>query len=753
MYAPSPNNLTHSSPEDSDSYDGGSKGSLLPSSFFNRLGSHGDVRAAADMSPPLMMSSGGLNVNSVQQPGGQNEVKIRAMTSTFNNMNSKASPFFQESVSCGVGGGGYATSAPFAPFTVAAAALGPSSEGSTLSNISQQQQQQQQQQGYGQLQAQYGYGIHSPPEHLASGGLINSAFAATAASGLGTSDPKSTTSVMPSSNHMGQSGHDASTTSNNSGYQQDEDLGRRQYEEIMSTPTLSTNGHSQDMSRMSIGGGGGDQNQQWTTNSGTTSTTTVPVDVASSSVQQQRRNNEGGGEDTALLPVVAPTVTSSSLWTNNNTKDGGDPKQPMVFHGKGSFPLNLALMLESVEHPWPSDNGSDGGKMNHIVSWLPCGTGFVIHQPDLFLSEVLPRFFKSSQNTKLRSFYRKLNRWGFSVLRSSHLDHEGTISSVKNAWKHPDFSRERAVECLVRAQKSGDTDYSQMMSVTHVSFGEGGSDGGRGTPGTSGGGGKKRGSKRFSDYSIDSTCSRGTMDADDTMDEFNSSFPTLDSNLSNKRRGSFRAQRRSFPAQRMSWTEGAGVSGIGPSVLNDAINLSWTAGINPVPNAAVSAQQLFQLNQSWTAGSNPLSTSTQPANWATPGFATNNASQLSHVQFNQSWNDATVTNNNSDDYNEWKNLIMQSNGHSGGSIFGQEHKAPASTTNSNSQEQQQQQQWSPLHQNQLGQLNGSQQQQLPQSNEEGLRHQKQDEGLTQEDIDLRTFFERFAERIGNDDEK
>ena len=62
--------------------------------------------------------------------------------------------------------------------------------------------------------------------------------------------------------------------------------------------------------------------------------------------------------------------------------------------------LNLALMLESVEHPWPYEHdavtirGSEGGKMNHIVSWLPCGSGFVIHQPDLFLSEVLPRFFK-----------------------------------------------------------------------------------------------------------------------------------------------------------------------------------------------------------------------------------------------------------------------------------------------------------------------------------------------------------------------
>jgi hypothetical protein len=116
----------------------------------------------------------------------------------------------------------------------------------------------------------------------------------------------------------------------------------------------------------------------------------------------------------------------------------------MTFHGKGSFPLNLTLMLESVEREWSFDDDDDnsdmedgdneidrggdekmngvsvnddkansigggaggngsttppkdkknGGKMNHIISWLPCGTGFAIHNTDAFLKEVLPNFFK-----------------------------------------------------------------------------------------------------------------------------------------------------------------------------------------------------------------------------------------------------------------------------------------------------------------------------------------------------------------------
>ena len=57
---------------------------------------------------------------------------------------------------------------------------------------------------------------------------------------------------------------------------------------------------------------------------------------------------------------------------------------PNVFHGKGSFPLNLTLLLESVE--------SMG--MEHLVSWLPDGGAFVIKDPAGFLNLVLPMFFR-----------------------------------------------------------------------------------------------------------------------------------------------------------------------------------------------------------------------------------------------------------------------------------------------------------------------------------------------------------------------
>lgn len=91
----------------------------------------------------------------------------------------------------------------------------------------------------------------------------------------------------------------------------------------------------------------------------------------------------------APVPSTSSTNCHDIKLSNGQGKgdthaDENPPNRPGVFHGKGSFPLNLTLMLESVE--------SMG--LGHIVSWLPSGQSFVIHDPDLFLKDVLPKFFK-----------------------------------------------------------------------------------------------------------------------------------------------------------------------------------------------------------------------------------------------------------------------------------------------------------------------------------------------------------------------
>ncbi|KAL7535852.1 hypothetical protein ACHAXR_007799 [Thalassiosira sp. AJA248-18] len=148
--------------------------------------------------------------------------------------------------------------------------------------------------------------------------------------------------------------------------------------------------------------------------------------------------SSGGGKAAGVVDIPS---TQGATHTN-------------IFHGKGSFPLNLTLMLESVERL----------NLSHVVSWLPSGKSFVIHDPDQFLTLVLPKFFKSSKNTKIRSFYRKLNRWGFSILRNHHLAKQG-VGTMKGVWNHPDFFRTRAVECLKVALETGDT--GCFLNVSH----------------------------------------------------------------------------------------------------------------------------------------------------------------------------------------------------------------------------------------------------------------------------------------------
>ena len=46
----------------------------------------------------------------------------------------------------------------------------------------------------------------------------------------------------------------------------------------------------------------------------------------------------------------------------------------------------------------------------HIVSWLPHGTSFRVHKPNLFIKDIVPVYFKQKQ---YKSFQRQLHLYGF----------------------------------------------------------------------------------------------------------------------------------------------------------------------------------------------------------------------------------------------------------------------------------------------------------------------------------------------------
>ncbi len=85
-------------------------------------------------------------------------------------------------------------------------------------------------------------------------------------------------------------------------------------------------------------------------------------------------------------------------------RNGGDdsPRRSKISSAskKDHFPIKLQHMLLMVEELG----------LTHIVSWKPHGRAFEVKDVHLFVTFILPRFFKQ---TKITSFQRQLNLYGF----------------------------------------------------------------------------------------------------------------------------------------------------------------------------------------------------------------------------------------------------------------------------------------------------------------------------------------------------
>ena len=91
------------------------------------------------------------------------------------------------------------------------------------------------------------------------------------------------------------------------------------------------------------------------------------------------------------------------------------------------FPWKLHDMLQTVER-----EGQDS-----IVSWLPDGKAFKVHDSTTFVNDIMPRHFKQ---TKYKSFQRQLNLWGFKRITKS-------TGPDKGAYSHPQFLRGQKSLC------------------------------------------------------------------------------------------------------------------------------------------------------------------------------------------------------------------------------------------------------------------------------------------------------------------
>lgn len=85
-----------------------------------------------------------------------------------------------------------------------------------------------------------------------------------------------------------------------------------------------------------------------------------------------------------------------------------------------AFPAKLFHLIERAA----------AGNVDHIISFLPEGKAFQIHDPSRFAQEVLPLFSKS---TRFPSFLKQLNLYGFK---------RGPISTGSHVYCHEFFQRD-----------------------------------------------------------------------------------------------------------------------------------------------------------------------------------------------------------------------------------------------------------------------------------------------------------------------
>lgn len=96
----------------------------------------------------------------------------------------------------------------------------------------------------------------------------------------------------------------------------------------------------------------------------------------------------------------------------------------------GTFPFRLHGMLDQINDTNVDCEGS-------IVSWMPFGTSFKIHNPEAFESRIIPKYFPNQG--KYKSFRRQLQYYGFFNHGRGHFSHplflrkqKGLLSKMKH---------------------------------------------------------------------------------------------------------------------------------------------------------------------------------------------------------------------------------------------------------------------------------------------------------------------------------
>ena len=100
--------------------------------------------------------------------------------------------------------------------------------------------------------------------------------------------------------------------------------------------------------------------------------------------------------------------------------------------------------------------------ISDVISWLPNGRAFAIHNRTRFAGEILPVYFKEA---KYSSYARRMKRWGFTLKILSEKGCDGA-SRAKSVYHNPLFLRDTKALCRQMRPKPQKKYFKKKSQVT-----------------------------------------------------------------------------------------------------------------------------------------------------------------------------------------------------------------------------------------------------------------------------------------------
>jgi HSF-type DNA-binding len=162
-----------------------------------------------------------------------------------------------------------------------------------------------------------------------------------------------------------------------------------------------------------------------------------PADPASvSSVPLLRSNQE-----------VTSEYKCRQRMSSNKAKSSSSVRPRRKVGRPSAFPQKLYRMLMEIHL------NLHGSSLRDIIGFVPDGSGFVIHDTEAFVKQVLPQYFKMSS---FSSFQRQLQLYNFKRLRNG------------GPYCHPLFHRDQSekVDKMVRKQPQNSSYFNNVAAVS-----------------------------------------------------------------------------------------------------------------------------------------------------------------------------------------------------------------------------------------------------------------------------------------------